>query len=742
MVHKRNNSTNPHTPSPLTHPPRTRTTSGGSTKSSPGLSRSENLSPSALSLSVPKRKGKLNSSSNKSSKSEKLQLDIDSPFNSPLCRSLWNQQKCPCNRDTDCWQIDCSKCNQYWHIECVSLDGLGEREINKLMKWTCPFCYVAPISTSETSDSCMTCRNTRTLRDANHVFEVSNAASNLKKHPIDEDSITSIDIISQQNSIKCIESEMKILSNLCQNDIGKLTTEVLQLKSELSSLTASSSQPPMPATNPTVSCIDRHDEFLKSISDRLDALTSDRPDPPAPAPAPAPSQSNTSASATQPSPLHQPPPCPLIAHSQTNVTDIINPFIDESTASTLIQFLESQTFTSENGHSVLAFGSPYSYTGSKSCTNTPTIPDILKPIFEQINTLQKDLYYTQHPSHKTMNHSAHIPQINSCLVNKYEGNQSSLPLHADDEVTIDPESSIFTLSLGESCTIKFIEQASNSSSEITCPPQSLYHMTRKSQDHYKHCIEAGSIIQGTRYSLTFRSVDWKNRNCTAVIGDSNTGFLRFGTSKRNTFGELMPGRKFWAPRIQNIDPEHCSSYSNAVILCGINDLKQPEISSEHDIGTLCESLIVKIKQIKQLNPKCFVYVCPLLPTKDACLNRKVNCFNSMLFRNLASMSDDVKCVQGFHGFAEHDGMLVDQLSKTFDRSGRPDTLHLNESGAKVLASLIKEAIFYRLHKGVDKRRGPSSRVNGRPFNSVARGPSLGPRPLQRGGGDRYQYQVW
>ena len=86
-------------------------------------------------------------------------------------------------------------------------------------------------------------------------------------------------------------------------------------------------------------------------------------------------------------------------------------------------------------------------------------------------------------------------------------------------------------------------------------------------------------------------------------------------------------------------------------------------------------------------------------------------------------------------FAEHDGMLVRQLSKTHDRYNRPDTLHLNESGARVLAGFIKRAIFLRLHKGVDRRTGPTNRVDGRPFNSVSRVP---PPALQWGGRGSYQ----
>ena len=252
-------------------------------------------------------------------------------------------------------------------------------------------------------------------------------------------------------------------------------------------------------------------------------------------------------------------------------------------------------------------------------------------------------------------------------------------------------------------------------------------MTRKSQDFFQHCIEPGSVAQGTRYSLTFRSVSWRNKNATCLIGDSNTGLLRFGSNKRSTFGELMPGQKYWAPVIGDIRPESCVSYNNVVVLCGINDLRQPQVKCEADIRNLCYTLLNKVKQIKQLNSKCFIYVCPLLPTKIADLNRRVNCFNSILLGALTSMGLGVQCVQGFQGFADHDGMLVHQLSKTLDSRDRPDTLHLNHSGARVLAGLIKRPIFLRFHGGVDRRKGPANRVDGRPFSSVASGPPPAPR---------------
>ena len=714
----------PHTPSPLTKDiSRPRKNSRGSLTHSPVVSPTVTRSTPGTSKST-----------TKGADSDTSVDIINSP--SSLCRSLFQLDKCPCNQslNSGAWKIDCSKCRQYWHIQCVTLDGLDKDQINSLINWLCPFCYSAPISTTEIIDesSCMTCRNTRTLRDANHEFEVSKLAANLKL--LSSDNLEGCQLLSQENSIKCIESEVQQLHESYQSDMYKLTNEVLNLKSELAKLSSTVLQAPPPP--PPTSAIQEHETFLKSVSDRLDAIINghqglpaspflniEQPSTPEPDPALSTLESTT----------------PPIVHNEPHITDIIQSFINPATSAQIVTFLESQTFKTENGHSVLAFGAPYSYNGSKllskSGNTPPTIPEPLKPLLDRINNIQTELYYKHHPEHKHKNLSAYVPKINSCLINKYEGPNGYLPLHADDEVTIDPESSIFTVSLGESCKVRFIEQDSNRTFEVECPPLSLYHMTRKSQDHFKHCIDEGSITQGTRFSLTFRSVNWTNRNSTCIVGDSNTGFLRFGESSRSSFGTLMPGRKFWAPRIENIEPHKCSAYNNVVILCGINDLKQSSVSNQHDIRNLCNQLICKIKQIKQLNKKCSMHVCPLLPTKDFTLNKRVNYFNFLLFKDLASLKFDVQCVQGFQGFAEHDGKLVRQLSKTLDKHNNPDMLHLNQYGARVLAGFIKRSIFLRLNRGVDKRKGPSSRVNGRPFSSVSSGP---PPHLQWGGRDGCQ----
>ncbi|KAL5246868.1 hypothetical protein ACHWQZ_G018912 [Mnemiopsis leidyi] len=666
-------------------------------KTSGSSSRSPVTSPTAA---------KIKSKSGSAGKQCEVSIDItDSP--SSLCRSLFDLSKCPCDRSLSSWKIDCSRCHQYWHSECVTLDGLEEKEINKLLNWLCPFCYTAPVATTDIVDSssCFTCRNTRTLRDANHALEVSAAASNIKHRADNENIAGSMSMLSNETSIKCIEAELKQMHESCQTDIRKLVNEVTELKSELTKLSFA----PLQAPPPSHSAINEHDTFLKSISDKLDAIIN--------------------ASDYSPEPCHPPeassPPEPEhladIEHHQVPYSDSIAEFITIDEAQRLMNYLDSCSYKNENGHSVTSFGESYTYTGSKSSSNVPPIPDELKPFFEKIQSIQTELYTSSN-----QNSEQTAPVINSCLINKYEGANSYLPRHSDSEVTIHPESSIFTISLGQLCNLRFIERRSGSESVLSCPDRSLYHMTRRSQEVFDHMIERGSIESGVRYSLTFRCVSWTNKNSTCLLGDSNTGLLRFGDDRRGTFGKLMPGRKFWSPRIEDINPVSCMGYANVVLLCGINDIRQASVENENDVAGCYNKLKLKIKQIQCLSPSTkAVFVCRLLPTKDPQLNLKVDKFNRLIFFDLVPSCKNVVYVEGFEKFA-HNHVLADELSKQFDRHGRPDMLHLNRSGARVLAGLIKHSIFLRLNGGVDKRRHTSN-VNGRLYRSVASDPPASQR---------------
>ncbi len=435
-----------------------------------------------------------------------------------------------------------------------------------------------------------------------------------------------------------------------------------------------------------------------------------------------------------PGPLRssQPPPAvhisrstavdpPLPHHGMSHCSPITDNWIDEAMASSITEFLGTQTFNDENGHSVITFGHPYSYTGSKSSTNTPPIPSVLEPLFDKVNSLQSELYYEKYPTHK--NRGIACPIINSCLVNRYTGPDSHLPQHADKETTIHPESSIFTLSLGQSCELKFTERSNGVESVVSCSDRSFYHMTRKSQEFFEHRIDKGAIAEGIRYSLTFRSVDWKNRNSTCLIGDSNTGNLVFGTSKRSSFGELMPGQRFWAACIENIDPLVACAYNNIVVMCGINNLKDHSVKTEHDVNDLYHELKCKIKLIRMFNPKANIFICPILPTKNHDYNRWAVMFNHLIFNDLVNSELRVIHVFGFARLLDRFELLAENFSRNVNKYGQKDVLHLNHAGTRLVANLIKTAVFLRLNKGIDKRRGGrTSMVDERPYNSVVKGP--------------------
>ena len=148
-------------------------------------------------------------------------------------------------------------------------------------------------------------------------------------------------------------------------------------------------------------------------------------------------------------------------------------------------------------------------------------------------------------------------------MNRFEGPESLLPQHSDNELIIHPESKIITLSIGSECTLTFGDISNgNDVLQHLAKQRELYSMTRRSQEFYNH-----------RYSLTFRSIGRLNRNTTCILGDSNTAELKFGSDPRRSFGSSLPGKRFPAPLLDDVNPYNSCGYSNVVLMCGINNLK-------------------------------------------------------------------------------------------------------------------------------------------------------------------------
>ena len=194
-------------------------------------------------------------------------------------------------------------------------------------------------------------------------------------------------------------------------------------------------------------------------------------------------------------------------------------------------------------------------------------------------------------------------------------------------------SSIFTVSIGNSATLTFTNTKSGQESELIVEDRSLYRMSRDSQNEFKHQICQNPDLS-IRYSLTFRCTHWSFLNSTYAVGDSNFGHIRFGEGRGNV-GAATPGLKDWSPKVDDIIPSKTKSYRNVVVMCGTNDLKHPMEMEDEEILTLYEKYKGKFEEIRKLNPKCQLFVCPVLPTRDQSINLCIVKFNKLIFSDLA-----------------------------------------------------------------------------------------------------------
>ena len=488
------------------------------------------------------------------------------------------------------------------------------------------------------------------------------------------------------NKLQSLDEDVKCLSktlNDYQNNLNHQTDHNTEIEQNCTNIFNDiqklfddfEKRPPLPPATPVPSVSDNKiinmcEQLLnqqKELEDKISIVTSS-------ANVPQPHSDINTHQSSLPSPKLCPPT--PISHSEKHIIDSIDAFLTDAETNEVINDLSEMQFVDENGHSVLKFGAQYRYRGSHG-TEIPEFPSTLKNILDKLNT--------------EFCNDNDVPKLNSCLVNKYCNTDAHLPEHSDNESTIAPESNIFSISLGSSCKVSF-RDIYNSGEEIdlNCKNGSMYIMSRHSQDFFKHRIDNSNMNtdKGVRYSLTFRTVDWRHRNSTCIIGDSNTGKLKFGTTGAS-FGAATPGKRVWASNVDEIDPTCCSSYTNIVLLCGINDIRHNSVNSPQQIRDIFCKLKSKIAQIQAFNNQAFIFVCPILPTKLFGVNKKASYFNQLIYDDLLQCNYGVSVVLDFASFVDETGFLSEKLSK----SG--DALHLDYAGVRKLATMIKTCIFFR-----------------------------------------------
>ena len=303
--------------------------------------------------------------------------------------------------------------------------------------------------------------------------------------------------------------------------------------------------------------------------------------------------------------------------------------------------------------------------------------------------------------------------FNSCLVTRYQTGKDSIPAHRDNELTIDPESFIVTISMGSERVVKFFDNDKSASKELMLHDCSMLISNRQAQNFWTHEINEDDT-ESVRYSFTFRNVSPHFLNSTIILGDSNTRLTKFGSSK-GTFGKWMPGKRIQVSNIEDLpDASKIGCYRNIVIHTGINNLNNANY--RRSSRSLIDILEQKCTDYMNVYLQSKLFISLLLPTKLNSLNHLVQEFNDLLlsftckYRNISIIDHSVF------------GNKLSDINGRYDtREGcanKHDFLHLGKSGLRLFAIDIKTAIFGKRSSNSRRRHNAG---NGQFNAAVARG---------------------
>ena len=161
----------------------------------------------------------------------------------------------------------------------------------------------------------------------------------------------------------------------------------------------------------------------------------------------------------------------------------------------------------------------------------------------------------------------------------------------------------------------------------------------------------------------------------------------------------MP-QKVYSPCIEHLDPMACIGYSNIIVHCGINDIKNSGSNVEESVNRL----IKKVEAIRSLCPNSKLTINPILPTKSEFLNARCRQFNKALFYYVDTQLDTKLKSLNFDVFLDNTSrVLKEDLGRYINKY---DIIHIGSSGIKLLVNIVKERVC-------------GSRVDGRAYGSVS-----------------------
>ena len=710
--------------------------------------------------------------------------DFDLDFNS----SLWDKNLCPCSQPftKGSLTIDCNKCSQKWHSACVNLAGLTQASIKKLVSWNCPKCYISPYVDQERGQNFKEfLKITSNIAKVNEELKENSRGVEFFNLHLRRLLISEEDYVKDSERISRLETSLDEIKTMLSNNVSPSTDkshlkaleeEIEAIKDSIGKITAATidihnkqtTHPPIDLENfvksadkitASISSLENSNvSIMKNIESLKETVTKGvtiKAEPredsdqrfealnvvirdidsqlkninqhvcPVAGPTflkledtsePEPEHeqdANLSVAMTPNtfSPHYEPPstedqhPCkPYECYKE----DVVPHDVHEK----VIKLMEEHVndFTSVGGsREVLYFGEySYSYTGTKH--DARETPLAIQELLDSIRP--------------------HLPNpncwLNSCLVTRYKGAKSHIPLHRDDEPPIDPESVIVTASLGNQRTLNFVNNAGDQHESLTLQDQSVYVMSRYSQDFWQHEISPltpetpdtesePNDIESLRYSFTFRHISPHFINSTILVGDSNTQEVKFGRGV-GTLGRWVPGKRVKAAIIEHIPPPHkIGPYRNVVLHTGINNLTNENRPSNR---VLVNKLRAKCSDITSVYPKTRVYVSLLLPTKSRLVNRRVTDFNNMILDMVFNLKNVFIIDNSIIG--DESGCMPAKYGRYLRNSvpNANDIVHLGRTGIRIFCVNIKKSI---MNRGLNQSRDRYSGSGGNYVQAVGRG---------------------
>ena len=233
--------------------------------------------------------------------------------------------------------------------------------------------------------------------------------------------------------------------------------------------------------------------------------------------------------------------------------------------------------------------------------------------------------------------------INSCQVNWYKDTKSSLNFHKDDEPSLDNQSNIFIISLGQTRNMCFrksgVKSGKNTDTVIPLTNNSLMVFSPGTQAKFLHSVAKGDVDESVsdnsdRYSLVFRTMlstvnkstpvtkpktvgephilnDQAEVVDSVICGDSIIRDLVEGKfNKRGKTTKLVKcsgkGFDIISETLQNlnVDKTHVKSL---IIHAGTNDIKR------YNLETIEAKASHLIDSVKAMYPNAEIFISSILP---------------------------------------------------------------------------------------------------------------------------------